>query len=436
MAFYCQKCGYRSPKWLGKCPSCGSWDALVEEPEKKRLSKTKEKAQVFKLSEIPKERVFRFVSGISEFDRVLGGGLVPASLILIGGDPGIGKSTLLLQAAQAYLRQGLTVVYLSGEESPAQIRLRAERLGLTEDLYLVAETDLSAALSAVRAFCPQILIVDSIQTVYLPEISSAPGSVSQVREAASALLRFAKEEGVAVFIVGHVTKEGVLAGPRVLEHLVDAVLYFEGERTGPYRILRAIKNRFGALDEIGVFEMTEQGLKPVENPSSFFLSEGTGAIFPSMEGTRPLLVEIQALVVKSHLAAPRRTAVGFDPYRLSMLLAILEKTTGISFFDRDVFLNVAGGLKIKEPAGDLAVCAALLASRLDKRLPKKSVFIGEVGLSGEVRPVMFVETRFKEAQRLGFKRAFCPPLESRSFETSGMQIVSVSFVTEFLGCLS
>ena len=434
MAFYCQSCGYRSPKWLGRCPACGSWNALVEEPEGKGPSRAQKKARVFKLSEIPGAEASRFPSGISEFDRVLGGGLVPASLILIGGDPGIGKSTLLLQAARAYLRKGASVVYVSGEESAAQIRLRAERLGITEDLYLVAETDLSAALEATKSLKPKILIVDSIQTVYVPEVASAPGSVSQVREAASALLRYAKEEEVAVFIVGHVTKEGVLAGPRVLEHLVDVVLYFEGERTGPYRILRAVKNRFGAVDEIGVFEMTEKGLRPVENPSVFLSSEGTGAVFPALEGTRPFLIEIQALVVKSYLAVPRRTSVGFDPYRLSMLMAILEKTAGLSFYDRDVFLNVAGGLKIREPAGDLAVCAALLASRLERRLPEKTVFLGEVGLSGEVRPVLAFESRLKEASRLGFKQALTFPANPP--EGLGIEVVSLSRVPELVEFLA
>ncbi|QJA05475.1 DNA repair protein RadA [Thermosulfurimonas marina] len=409
MAYRCQECGYRSVKWLGRCPGCGAWESFAEEREEKtpRVSRSSP-ARILRLSEVSGEGFKRYASGLSEFDRVLGGGLVPGALVLIGGDPGIGKSTLLLQVAGRYLSQGLSVIYLCGEESPGQVRLRAERLKIPGELELLPETDLSAALPAVRERHPAILMVDSIQTVYLPELSSAPGSVSQVREATAALLRLAKEEGVAIFLVGHVTKEGVIAGPRVLEHLVDVVLYFEGERSGPYRLLRAVKNRFGPVDEIGVFEMREAGLFPVENPSRFFLSGGGGAVFPALEGTRPLLVEIQALVVKSYLASPRRTAVGFDPWRLSMLLAILEKHLGVSFYDRDVFLNVAGGLRLRETGADLAVCAALLGSRLEKDLPEKTVFCGEVGLSGEVRPVLALETRLKEARRLGFSQAVLP----------------------------
>ncbi|HFC98495.1 MAG TPA: DNA repair protein RadA [Thermosulfurimonas dismutans] len=431
MAYYCRECGYRSVKWLGRCPGCGAWDTLIEEPAPDKVrSKSSRRARVLKLAEVASTRVQRYPSGISELDRVLGGGLVPASLVLIGGDPGIGKSTLLLQVAREYVRRGWRVVYLSAEESAAQVRLRAERLSVPGELELVVENDLSAVLETLGEEPPRILIVDSIQTVYLPELSSAPGSVSQVREAAARLLRWAKERGTAVFIVGHVTKEGALAGPRVLEHLVDVVLYFEGERSGPYRLLRAVKNRFGPVDEIGVFEMRGEGLCPVENPSSFFLSGGGGAVFPALEGTRPLLVEIQALVVKSYLAAPRRTVVGFDPWRLSMLLAILEKHLGVSFYDRDVFLNVAGGLRIKEPAADLAVCAALLASRLDKRLPEGLVFCGEVGLSGEVRRVMGLGARLREAARLGFRQAVIPAGDGPA--EAGLQIIRISALRDIL----
>ncbi len=435
MGFSCQKCGYRSPKWLGRCPACDSWHSLVEEPEGKISSKEARKASLLKLSEIPEEEEKRISSGLLEFDRVLGGGLVPSSLVLLGGDPGIGKSTLLLQVLASYERQGKKVAYLSGEESAAQIRLRARRLGIKSDLFLVVENDLRAALAALEDLRPVILAVDSIQTVYLPELSSAPGSVAQVREAAALLLRYAKEKGVAVFLVGHVTKEGILAGPRVLEHLVDVVLYFEGERTGAYRLLRAVKNRFGPLDEIGVFEMTDRGLLPVSNPSTLFLGEGTGAIFPAMEGSRVLLVEIQALVVRSFMATPRRTGVGFDPYRLSMLLAILEKAVGISFYDRDVFLNVVAGLRIREPAGDLAACAALLASRLDRKLPTGTVYLGEVGLSGEIRPVAFLESRLKEAARLGFKKALLPA-PSFPVEDFGMELHPLKHIRELKEFLS
>ncbi len=418
-------------KWLGRCPGCGAWDTLIEEPAPDKVRrKSSRRAQILKLAEVASTRVQRYPSGISELDRVLGGGLVPASLVLIGGDPGIGKSTLLLQVAREYVRRGWRVVYLSAEESAAQVRLRAERLSVPGELELVVENDLSAVLETLGEEPPRVLIVDSIQTVYLPELSSAPGSVSQVREAAARLLRWAKERDTAVFIVGHVTKEGALAGPRVLEHLVDVVLYFEGERSGPYRLLRAVKNRFGPVDEIGVFEMRGEGLCPVENPSSFFLSGGGGAVFPALEGTRPLLVEIQALVVKSYLAAPRRTVVGFDPWRLSMLLAILEKHLGLSFYDRDVFLNVAGGLRIKEPAADLAVCAALLASRLDKGLPQGVVFCGEVGLSGEVRRVMGLGPRLREAARLGFRQAVVPAGDGAA--EADLQTIRISTLQEIL----
>ncbi len=418
-------------KWLGRCPGCGAWDTLIEEPAPDKVRrKSSRRAQILKLAEVASTRVQRYPLGISELDRVLGGGLVPASLVLIGGDPGIGKSTLLLQVAREYVRRGWRVVYLSAEESAAQVRLRAERLSVPGELELVVENDLSAVLETLGEEPPRVLIVDSIQTVYLPELSSAPGSVSQVREAAARLLRWAKERDTAVFIVGHVTKEGALAGPRVLEHLVDVVLYFEGERSGPYRLLRAVKNRFGPVDEIGVFEMRGEGLCPVENPSSFFLSGGGGAVFPALEGTRPLLVEIQALVVKSYLAAPRRTVVGFDPWRLSMLLAILEKHLGLSFYDRDVFLNVAGGLRIKEPAADLAVCAALLASRLDKGLPQGVVFCGEVGLSGEVRRVMGLGPRLREAARLGFRQAVVPAGDGAA--EADLQTIRISTLQEIL----
>ncbi len=413
--FVCQECGYQSLKWLGRCPGCGKWGSLVEErkdpgPKKKTISP----AKIISLEEVSKEQVNRFKTGLSELDQVLGGGLVPGSLILLGGDPGIGKSTVLLQVAEHLARTYGPVFYLSGEESVEQIKLRAERLGVSNPkIFLLSETDLSSALESLRHERPILLIVDSIQTIFWPELSSAPGSVSQVRECAARLLEFAKKEEVCVVLVGHVTKEGVLAGPRVLEHLVDTVLYFEGERGANFRVLRAVKNRFGSTNEIGVFEMTSKGLIPVPNPSSFFLTEATesvpGAVVcATIEGTRPILVEVQALVTKTPLATPRRTSVGFDPQRLAMLAAILEKKAGLSFYDQDIYLNVVGGLRLAEPGVDLAVIIALASSRLERGLPPKTLVFGEVGLTGEVRPVAQAENRIKEAFRLGYIRACLP----------------------------
>ncbi|WP_022852869.1 DNA repair protein RadA [Thermodesulfatator atlanticus] len=414
--FYCQQCGYQSFKWLGRCPGCGSWGTLVEEnatPSKK----AKKPAKFFSITEISHLEEPRVKTHLSELDQVLGGGLVPGSLILLGGDPGIGKSTLLLQVLKNLATKGHKVIYLSGEESPQQIKLRAERLNANhENILIMPETDLSSALEATLAEKPVLLAVDSIQTVFTPEISSAPGSVSQVRECTNKLLEFAKTQGVTVILVGHVTKEGALAGPRVLEHLVDTVLYFEGERTAHFRILRAVKNRFGSTNEIGVFEMTAKGLVPVGNPSAYFLSNtektAPGAVVcATMEGTRPLLVEVQALVSKTPLATPRRTSVGFDPQRLSMIAAILEKKVGLSFYDQDIYLNVVGGIKLTEPGADLAVAMALASSRLERTLPPKLFLFGEVGLTGEVRPVAYAELRVKEGLKLGFE-ALCAPKEN------------------------
>jgi len=413
--FVCQECGYRSPKWLGRCPSCGSWDSLVEEapPTQSSLSSSLvSKPQA--LTDLQTQPVARLHTGLHELDQVLGGGLVPGSLVLLGGDPGIGKSTLLLQVALALAQADQKVLYLSGEESVEQIKIRAARLQVRgENLYLLSETNLDQALAAVSELKPRVLVVDSIQTVYLPELSSAPGSVSQVRECAGRLLKLAKGQDIAVFLVGHVTKEGALAGPRVLEHLVDTVLYFEGDRGASFRILRAVKNRFGSTNEIGVFEMTAEGLKPVANPSEIFLSQSTTAapgsvVVATIEGTRPVLVEVQALVTNTPLAVPRRTSVGFDPQRLSMLAAILEKRVGLTFYDRDIYLNVVGGLRLAEPGVDLAVVLALVSSHLDRPLPAHSVVFGEVGLTGEIRPVSQAGLRLKEAEKLGFHKAFIP----------------------------
>ncbi|OAG27204.1 DNA repair protein RadA [Thermodesulfatator autotrophicus] len=415
--FYCQECGYKSLKWLGRCPGCGSWGTLIEESPSKGHKKVSRQARLLKVSEVEGLKEKRLPTGLSELDQVLGGGIVPGSLILLGGDPGIGKSTLLLQVLKNLAEDGHKVIYLSGEESPQQIKLRAERLNISqENILLLPETDLAVALSSVEEVSPILLAVDSIQTVFWPEVSSAPGSVSQVRECTNKLLEFAKAKNIAVILVGHVTKEGMLAGPRVLEHLVDTVLYFEGERTAHFRILRAVKNRFGSTNEIGVFEMTSSGLKPISNPSAVFLTRETldapgSVICATLEGTRPILVEVQALVSRSYLATPRRTSVGFDPQRLAMIAAILEKKAGLSFYDQDIYLNVVGGLKLTEPGVDLAVAIALASSRLDRPLPQGLFLFGEIGLTGEVRQVSYPEARLKEGEKLGFSKV-CAPREN------------------------
>ncbi len=412
--YVCQECGYRSPKWLGRCPGCGQWETLVEERPKGTTRVSLEPPKPIPLSKLPYEEGQRISTGLKELDQVLGGGLVPGSLILVGGDPGIGKSTLLLQVMHHLASSGHKVLYLSAEESVQQVKLRAARLKVeAEGLFILSETNLDLALEALEGLSPSVLVVDSIQTVYLPDLSSAPGSVAQVRECATKLLRLAKAKEIAVFLVGHVTKEGALAGPRVLEHLVDTVLYFEGDQGASFRILRAVKNRFGSTNEIGVFEMTNLGLCPVTNPSQLFLSQISSEIpgsvvVATVEGTRPVLVEVQALVTNTPLAVPRRTSVGFDVQRLAMLAAILEKRVGLAFYDRDIYLNVVGGLKLAEPGVDLAVVLALASSRLDKALPLQTVVFGEVGLTGEVRPVSLAEMRLKEAVKLGFQEAYLP----------------------------
>jgi len=436
--YVCQQCGYRSPKWLGRCPGCGQWETLVEErPKETRV--TVEIPKPLPLSELPYEEGQRISTGLKELDQVLGGGLVPGSLVLLGGDPGIGKSTLLLQVMHHLARRGGKVLYLSAEESIQQIKLRASRLKIeAEGLFILSETNLDLALEALDELSPSVLVVDSIQTVYLPDLSSAPGSVAQVRECAARLLRLAKAREIAVFLVGHVTKEGALAGPRVLEHLVDTVLYFEGDRGASFRILRAVKNRFGSTNEIGVFEMTTLGLSPVTNPSELFLSQTTSEIpgsvvVATVEGTRPVLVEVQALVTNTPLAVPRRTSVGFDVQRLAMLAAILEKRVGLNFYDRDIYLNVVGGLKLAEPGADLAVVLALASSRLDKALPPQTVVFGEVGLTGEVRPVSQVEMRLKEAAKLGFQQAYLPKGNLEGFKNKlSLRLRGVSNLQEIL----
>ena len=435
--FVCQECGYQSFKWLGRCPSCGKWASLVEEePASPNRSRSRASAQA--ITEISQEKEFRLSTGLAELDQVLGGGIVPGSLVLIGGDPGIGKSTLLLQVLKNLASAGQKVLYLTGEESPQQIKLRAERLGAeSPQLFVLGETDLEAALETAQELSPVLLVVDSIQTVFWPELSSAPGSVAQVRECTAKVLEFAKKRGIAVFIVGHVTKEGLLAGPRVLEHLVDTVLYFEGERGANFRILRAVKNRFGPTNEIGVFEMSSTGLIPVTNPSALFLSQLTlhepgSVVLATLEGTRPILVEVQALVANTPLAMPRRTSVGFDPQRLAMLAAILEKRLGLTFYDRDIYLNVAGGLKLTEPGADLAVALALISSYLEKPLPSGLFVFGEVGLSGEIRAVAQQEARLKEGQRLEFEMACLPKTTPRPPETEKLKLFALSHLQEAL----
>jgi len=414
--YVCAECGGTSPKWQGKCPRCGGWNTLEETAAAgHRYAPLAGSTPVRKLAEIEAREMPRFPTGIDEFDRVLGGGMVAGAVVLIGGDPGIGKSTLLLQAAAAIAAAGLRVVYITGEEAADQVRLRAQRLGLgAAAVALAAETSVEDILATLTAGPPPaLLVIDSIQTAWTASIESAPGTVSQVRASSHALIRYAKQSGAALVLVGHVTKDGQIAGPRVVEHMVDAVMGFEGDGSGPFRILRTTKNRFGPTDEIGVFEMTGQGLKEVANPSELFLgdrdrsSPGT-AVFAGIEGTRPLLVEIQALVAPSPLANPRRATVGWDGNRLSMILAVLEARCGIRFGVNDVYLNVAGGLRIVEPAADLAVAAALVSSLSGVALPPDSVYFGEVSLTGGIRPVGHVVTRLKEAEKLGFRQAVMP----------------------------
>ena len=416
--FTCTECGATHRRWAGRCEACGAWNSLVEEAPAAALTPRKagRGGRAIALSPLaaadaPPERAR---SGIDEFDRVLGGGLVEASAILVGGDPGIGKSTLLLQAVAAFASRGLKCLYISGEEAAAQVRLRAARLGLSEaPVQLGAETQLRDILTTLETERPDLVIIDSVQTMWLDSVGSAPGSVAQVRASAHELVTLAKRRGFSVVLVGHVTKEGQIAGPRVVEHMVDCVLYFEGERGHPFRILRSVKNRFGPADEIGVFEMTGAGLAEVANPSALFLSE-RGAVTPGsvvfagIEGTRPMLTEIQALVAPSSLSQPRRTVVGLDSARLSTILAVLEARCAIPFAGLDVFLNVAGGLRVSEPAADLAIAAALLSAREDVAVPPETVVFGEISLSGALRPVAQAENRLKEARKLGFTAAILP----------------------------
>lgn len=420
--YVCQSCGSAYGKWAGRCEACGAWNTLVEESAKPAApggmapatTGKRGRGLAFSSLDAPGVQPARITTGLGELDRALGGGLVPASAVLVGGDPGVGKSTLLLQAAAGVAHAGGVVAYVTGEEAEAQVQDRAQRLGFTTaPVQLAAASDLRQILDGLKQLKPQAAIIDSIQTLWADTIDAAPGTVTQVRACAHELVRFAKKSGCAVLLVGHVTKEGQIAGPRVVEHLVDAVLYFEGERGLPFRILRAVKNRFGPTDEIGVFEMTEAGLRETANPSALFLSQ-TGArasgaaVFAGIEGTRPVLVEIQALVAPAAYGTARRAVVGWDSSRLAMILAVLETRCGLGFGGRDVYLSVAGGLRISEPAADLAVAAALISSLVDQPLPAGCVAFGEVALSGEVRPVGRTDARLKEAAKLGFGEAIAP----------------------------
>ncbi|MEY4306396.1 MAG: hypothetical protein RIT52_2571 [Pseudomonadota bacterium] len=440
-SFTCSSCGAAHRKWAGRCDACGAWNSILEEaPLSAGPKALGGKGRSIPLTDLATVEALppRASSGIDELDRVLGGGLVPASAILVGGDPGIGKSTLLLQAAASFARKGLKCLYISGEEASAQVRMRAQRLGLTDaPVALGAETNLRDILTTLEAERPGLVIIDSIQTMWLDNIEAAPGSVSQVRGAAHELVTFAKKRGVAIIIVGHVTKDGQIAGPRVVEHMVDTVLYFEGERGHQFRILRAVKNRFGPADEIGVFEMTGGGLSQVLNPSALFLSDRGqpspgSAVFAGIEGTRPVLTEIQALVAPSPLGTPRRTVVGLDSGRLSTILAVLEARCGIPFTGLDVFLNVAGGMRVTEPAADLALAAALVSAREDVAIPAESVLFGEISLSGALRPVGQTENRLKEAAKLGFSQAIAPS-GSKLVAVEGMSVRQMPDLTAFVG---
>ncbi|TCP24135.1 DNA repair protein RadA/Sms [Scopulibacillus darangshiensis] len=439
--FFCQECGYESPKWMGKCPGCNQWNTMVEEKVSKVQSggKTvKKKAnKATPINCIESEKEPRVLTKMNELNRVLGGGVVPGSLVLVGGDPGIGKSTLLLQTSDQLASLGKKVLYISGEESIKQTKMRAERLGiLSDNLYVLAETDIHEIEERMRDVSPDFLVIDSIQTVYNTDVASAPGSVAQVRECTGQLMRIAKSEGVATFIVGHVTKDGAIAGPRLLEHMVDAVLYFEGERHHTFRILRAVKNRFGSTNEMGVFEMKESGLVEVANPSEVFLQERTNGaagstVVAAMEGTRPVLVEIQALISPTSFGNPRRMATGLDHHRISLLMAVLEKRVGLLLQNQDAYINVAGGIRLDEPATDLAVAISIASSFRDQLTQPADVFIGEVGLTGEVRRVSRIEQRVFEASKLGFKKAYIPEksLDGWTFP-KGMEVIGVSSVKE------
>ncbi|MEO0047304.1 MAG: hypothetical protein RLZZ410_263 [Pseudomonadota bacterium] len=438
--YVCQSCGGMSAKWQGQCPNCEAWNSMEESVEEKasnsRFQSLAKVAPKQRLAIIEAEDLPRLRTGIDEFDRVLGGGLVTGGVALIGGDPGIGKSTLLLQALAVMSARGDSVLYVSGEESGSQIALRAKRLGVqAPDLEVLAEIQLEKLLATIESTRPTVVVVDSIQTIYSEALSSAPGSVAQVKECAAQLTRLAKATGVCMIMVGHVTKEGNLAGPRVLEHIVDTVLYFEGDTHSSFRLVRAFKNRFGAVNELGVFAMTDKGLKGVANPSALFLSQHDqtvpgSCVLVTQEGSRPLLVEIQALVDTAHVPNPRRLALGLEQHRLAMLLAVLHRHAGIACFDQDVFLNAVGGVKISEPAADLAILLAIQSSMKNKALPKTLIVFGEVGLAGEIRPCPRGQERLKEAAKLGFTQAIVPKANAPKSKIPGMEIIAVDRIDQ------
>lgn len=440
--FFCKECGHESSKWLGQCPGCKEWNTFVEEPVVKKSVTGSvlrgQKAEPSKLSEVKITETTRTMIGIGELDRVLGGGIVQGSLVLVGGDPGIGKSTLLLQMCKHLVETDKRVLYISGEESLRQIKMRANRLGqFKHDMLLLSETNLDVVEQTIRSVEPEIVVIDSIQTMYKEEVGSAPGSVGQVRETTNTLMNLAKGLGISIFIIGHVTKEGMVAGPRVLEHMVDTVLYFEGDNNATYRILRAVKNRFGSTNEIGVFEMKDVGLKEVTNPSEYMLEgmpedEPGSVVTCSMEGTRPILVEAQALVCQTSFNLPRRTAAGADYNRINLLMAVIEKRLGIRMSDCDAYVNVAGGMRINEPALDLAVVAVLLSSYRNRALPSRILVFGEVGLTGEVRAVNMAEQRVAEAAKLGFTCCILPNVNKKVISVDGIRLIGISNIRELL----
>ena len=445
--FVCQECGYTTPKTLGRCPSCKSWQSFAEEVEtlitpSRHRGIGQASREPEPISQVTASEVERHLTGMAEFDRVLGGGIVPGAVVLIGGDPGIGKSTLLLQASDALSRNYGDVLYVSGEESVSQTKLRATRLGVKSDtLYVLCENNLEQIEKHIEAQKPKVVVIDSIQAVYLTSIQSAPGSVTQIRECTGHLLICAKNRNIPIFLVGHVTKEGAIAGPRVLEHMVDTVLYFEGEGHHIYRVLRAIKNRFGSTNEIGIFEMRNTGLADVMNPSEIFLSDreeqvSGSVVVSSMEGTRPLLMEVQALVVPTNYGNPRNTAAGVDRHRIALLIAVLNKRVGIDVGDSDVFVNITGGLRIDEPGIDLGVLMAISSSHRDMPIDRQTVMIGEVGLGGEIRPVTHVDRRIREAAKLGFRRAIFPEYNRKGLNIDeDIELVGVKDVYDSLAAL-
>lgn len=443
--YVCTECGYESAKWMGKCPACESWNTLIEEVQVKTVTKmgaiSKGNSVPIKLSDVTVDDYARTKCNIGELDRVLGGGIVKGSLILVGGDPGIGKSTLLLQLAK-YLDKSVSVFYISGEESEKQLKMRADRISVKNDLFtILAETDMKAALSYAEKEQPDILIVDSIQTMYNPEIASAPGSVAQVRDITLSLMRLCKDTKTAVFIVGHVTKDGAIAGPKVLEHMVDCVLYFEGEKNQTYRVLRAVKNRFGSTNEIGVFEMMEEGLAEVKNPSLMLLSGRPenapgSAVCCSVSGTRPVLSEIQALVCSSNFGMPRRMATGIDYNRVNLLIAVLEKRVGFNLQNQDAYVNVVGGIKLDETAADLALAAAIASSFKNRAIDMNTAVIGEIGLTGELRGVSQIEKRLYEVEKLGFSRCIIPEANEKSVKKmKTLQVITAKNVAEALALI-